>query len=147
MNVKAEWTIKDNTLELDRKIIEQGAPRALKAIGIMAETYAKENCPVDTGLLHNSITFAVSGYVPHVRKYGADKGKGNRVGSYGGTFGKKSDYSVVVGSNVEYAAPNEFHEGRAHMTGRAHFLRDAMAEHKDEYIHEIEAAMKSVMDM
>ena len=34
---------------------------ALEAIGLTAESYAKENCPVDTGRLRNSITHAVEG--------------------------------------------------------------------------------------
>lgn len=34
---------------------------ALEAIGLTAESHAKENCPVDTGRLRNSITHAVEG--------------------------------------------------------------------------------------
>ena len=35
--------------------------RALEIIGLTAEKYAKENCPVDTGRLRNSITHSVEG--------------------------------------------------------------------------------------
>ena len=49
---------------------------ALEIIGLRAESYAKLKCPVDTGLLRNSIAHAV----------------------------KKGEYTVYVGTNVEYAA-------------------------------------------
>jgi phage gpG-like protein len=51
------------------KAIERG----LEAIGLTAEGYAKENTPVDTGRLRNSISHAVE------------------------------DDAVYIGSNVEYA--------------------------------------------
>jgi hypothetical protein len=50
--------------------------QALIAIGMTAETHAKEECPVDTGRLRNSITHDVD----------------------------MSDQSAIIGSNVEYAA-------------------------------------------
>jgi HK97 gp10 family phage protein len=50
--------------------------QALIAIGMTAETYAKEECPVDTGRLRNSITHDVD----------------------------MSDQAAIIGSNVEYAA-------------------------------------------
>lgn len=52
---------------------EQAVERALTRIGLQAETYAKRECPVDTGNLRNSITNAVD------------------------------DKSAYVGTNVEYA--------------------------------------------
>lgn len=50
---------------------------ALEEIGLLAESYAKQYCPVDTGRLRNSISHAVD----------------------------EEDGSVVIGTNVEYA-PN-----------------------------------------
>lgn len=50
--------------------------QALIAIGMTAETYAKELCPVDTGRLRNSITHEVD----------------------------MSEQAAIIGSNVEYAA-------------------------------------------
>ena len=50
--------------------------QALIAIGMTAETHAKEECPVDTGRLRNSITHEVD----------------------------MSDQAAIIGSNVEYAA-------------------------------------------
>ncbi len=48
--------------------------QALTAIGMTAETHAKELCPVDTGRLRNSITHEVD------------------------------DHAAIIGTNVEYAA-------------------------------------------
>jgi phage gpG-like protein len=61
----------------------------LEAIGVMAESHAKENCPVDTGRLRNSISNEVSGE------------------------------TVYIGTNVEYAAKMELTDmnhkvGQAH---------------------------------
>ena len=59
---------------------------ALESIGLTVERYAKERCPVDTGLLRNSLTHAVSGNPPAIKSYHADYGKnrqksGNDSGS------------------------------------------------------------------
>lgn len=50
--------------------------QALIAIGMTAETYAKQECPVDTGRLRNSITHETD----------------------------MSEQAAIIGSNVEYAA-------------------------------------------
>ena len=69
----------DVTITSNRKLIEQATTeqiaRALEAIGLQAEGYAKMLCPVDTGNLRNSITHTVD----------ADEQK------------------AYVGTNVEYA--------------------------------------------
>lgn len=62
----------DNTEEVLRAL-EQAKLRALEAIGATAETYAKDETPVDTGRLRNSISHAVE------------------------------DDAAYIGSNVEYA--------------------------------------------
>ena len=54
---------------------QEAIERAAEIIGGMAESYAKELCPVDTGNLRNSITHTTE-----------DEG-----------------HTVVIGSNVEYA--------------------------------------------
>lgn len=50
--------------------------QALIAIGLTAESYAKQECPVDTGRLRNSITHEVD----------------------------MNEQCAIIGSNVEYAA-------------------------------------------
>lgn len=70
-----EVVIKDNSGEFLKALPEQ-IEQALTAIGLTAESYAKRDCPVDTGRLRNSITHAV----------------------------EAGEQAVYIGSNVEYAA-------------------------------------------
>lgn len=65
----------DNSKEILEALSAQ-IEQALIAIGMTAESYAKADCPVDTGRLRNSITNAV----------------------------QMSEQAVYIGSNVEYAA-------------------------------------------
>jgi HK97 gp10 family phage protein len=67
--------ITDNSGEFLDALSEQ-IEQALTAIGLTAESYAKRDCPVDTGRLRNSITNAV----------------------------RTDEKAVYIGSNVEYAA-------------------------------------------
>lgn len=67
--------ITDNSGEFLKALPEQ-IEQALIAIGLTAESYAKRDCPVDTGRLRNSITNAV----------------------------RADEKAVYIGSNVEYAA-------------------------------------------
>ena len=64
---------KDNSEQV-LSAMESAKKTALEAIGLVAETYAKKETPVDTGRLRNSITHTV-----------------------------KSD-AAYIGTNVEYAA-------------------------------------------
>lgn len=70
-----EVVIKDNSEEFLKALPEQ-IEQALTAIGLTAESYAKQECPVDTGRLRNSTTHAV----------------------------EAGEQAVYIGSNVEYAA-------------------------------------------
>lgn len=74
--------ITDNS-DLVGEEFQQAIERALTRIGLQAETYAKRECPVDTGNLRNSITNAVD------------------------------DKSAYVGTNVEYAPYVELGTSRA----------------------------------
>lgn len=67
--------IKADNIDLVVNGINDAVLRALEKIGMTAEGYAKDLCPVDTGNLRNSITHVV------------DEGGG----------------AVYIGSNVEYA--------------------------------------------
>lgn len=64
--------------------LEKVVPRILESWGIVAEGYAKINCPVDTGRLRNSIT--------HERN--------------------DAEGQVQIGSNVEYATFVEYGTSR-----------------------------------
>lgn len=86
----------------------------LQAIGMEAEGYAKDDCPVDTGRLRNSIS--------------------NKV--------VDSEMAVYIGSNVVYAPAQEFGEFK-HKVGKPHFLRDAAANHDEHYKAIMEKFLKS----
>lgn len=133
--VSMEFELKSDNSRQVVQDLELAVERALEIIGGKAETYAKMNCPVDTGLLRNSITHAVGGKNTSIQSYSASKGNGS--GSYSGTVGKSGDNTVYIGSNVEYAAHNELH----HKT-KSGFLRKACENHKDEYKAVFENEMK-----
>lgn len=88
----------------------------LLACGTIAEGYAKDECPVDTGRLRNSITNSVQV--------------------------SENEAAVYIGTNVEYAPQVEFMDIN-HKTGNAHFLRNSVTNHIDEYEKTIEAALKT----
>lgn len=133
---------KDNSEEY-KELRDAAIRRGLRAIGMTAETYAKSNCPVDTGYARNSITYALSGESANISAYQADKGKGEKppqTGYYKGTagnllsnlFGKMAGTAnyVLIGSNVEYFP---YIEEGARGRKAWHTLRRAATEHKDEY--------------
>lgn len=160
-----EVKITDNSkLFVDAK--NEAVKRALEAIGLTAERHAKEQCPVDTGLLRNSITHAVSGEKPAIDSYHASYGserytKGKNAGKrrsasskYAGSvgYGKYSgtapndppeELGVYIGTNVEYAKNQELGDSYHHNSGQAHFLRDAVSTHGDEYKR---IALKNLQD-
>ena len=123
---------KDNSKEY-KELRDAAIRRGLRAIGMAAETYAKETCPVDTGYAHNSITHALAGESAAISSYEADRGKNGkppRTGKYSGTMGDTEDKYVVIGSNVEYFP---FIEEGARGREARHTLRKAATDHKDEY--------------
>ena len=139
---------RDNTKTV-LESIDKALTKGLEAVGMKAETYAKKDCPVDTGLLRNSITYALSGEMPHVKEYRAyrrneseRKADRNRaIYSYTGTApGIAGEKSVYIGTNVEYAPYVEFGTSRQRAQP---FLRPAATEHGAEYRRIIEAALKA----
>lgn len=116
--------VNDNT-DLFLSAFEQQVRAGLAAIGSKAEGHAKANCPVDTGRLRNSITFATA----------HEQGTGDDVKA------RPGEHEVYIGTNVEYAPVQELYNMK-HTTGKAHFLRDAATTHGDEYKRIMEAALK-----
>jgi hypothetical protein len=120
-------TITDNSKEI-LTAEQEAIKKALIMIGIKAERFAKEDCPVDTGLLRNSITYALSGESPAQTYYQADRKKPGKEkeerGEYKGTVPNDKNLSLYIGTNVEYAFPNE---------DRKHFLRNSATTHSNLY--------------
>lgn len=131
--------ITDNSA-LFRDASETAVLAALEAIGNQVVSIAKQNLDgppmrVDTGLLRNSITHAVSGEPPKIRSYHADHtnkaGTKQGVGFYSGNapnelIGRKA---VYIGTNVSYAT--YVHEGTRKMAPNR-FLKRAIEENRDE---------------
>lgn len=142
VNIKVELT--DNSPEV-LAAVPVAIKRALWAMGAAAEGFAKKssNMPVDTGLLRNSITFAVGGNPPAATSYHADKPDKSgvmRSGSYGGTA--PAGDRVYIGSGVEYAAAQEL--GTSRGIKPHHFLKDAVANNTEEYRGIVKESMQNV---
>jgi len=135
------FTIKDYSADILQELAE-AVETGLSAIGEKVVGHAVKNCPVDTGLLRNSITYGLDGQQAQLQTYRANKGDGK--GGYSGTFAKATvgQRILYVGSNVEYAEAVETLD-RRHQTGGAHFLKNAMANHTDEYQKTLKAAIEA----
>lgn len=96
--------------------------QALIAIGLTAESYAKRDCPVDTGRLRNSITFATS--TQH------DSGSLPAEAEDFAAQGTPEEGVVYIGTNVKYAPSIEL--GMSHRKPKP-FLRPAVTNHTAEY--------------
>lgn len=136
-----EVRVEDHT----KKIIDEtdlAVDVALEIIGGFLERYAKQNLTssgaVDTGLLRNSVTYAVSGKSPNIKSYHADRGSSAgsenagivKTGRYSGIVGSSNEKAVYVGTNVEYAPYIEF--GTSRMKPRP-YLKTAVENHLNEY--------------
>lgn len=137
-NSSSDCVTKDNTKEV-LESLEKAIERGLEAIGLTAEGYAKKNeTAIDTGLLRNSITYAISGESPHIKSY--KDNAGNQSGTYEGNAPKDKDKAVYIGTNVEYAPYIEL--GTSSREG-LHFLQRAATEHTAEYKRLLEDSMKN----
>ena len=161
--------IEDNT-ELYEKALAEASEKILEAIGIQAEGRAKQELRrepkrIDTGLLRNSVTHAVSGKPAAIKSYRASyiqDRKGNairnsegqkvragnketagavKVGRYSGTAPEahEGEKAVYIGTNVEYAI--YVHQGTRKMAANP-FIKNAVTRHSREY----EAIAKSILE-
>ena len=148
--------------------LDDGMIRALEAIGLQCENYAKRKCPVDTGLLRNSITHVVSGgelsgtyhssYGSNRYKSGKNKGKrysatSKNAGTVGygtisGSIGTKGEAAVYIGSNVQYgsAVENGYVTKKGKHVAPRPYLKPAAMDHLSEYKRLAEDAIKGFMD-
>lgn len=124
---KISVSVTDHTPEVLSALASQ-VEQGLKAIGAQAETYAKKECPVDTGRLRNSIAWATS-----TDNDGRDDSRPKAT---------PEEKTVYIGTNVEYAVYVEYGD-QNHKTGKKHFLKDAAANHGDHYKRIMKSALKS----
>lgn len=125
----------DNTEEI-LGMISKAIIRALVKIGMKAEGYAKEKCPVDTGNLRNSITYQV----------------------------RDTEKAAYIGTNCEYGPYVELGTGKYYSGGRPTawsfqdakgkwhrtvgqrpqpYLKPAASQHGDEYRRILENELKN----
>ena len=104
--IMVTFSLLEDNRELIQRASDEAINRALAAIGLQIENYARNNAPVDTGALRNSITSEVLA----------------------------SEHAVVVGSNIEYAPYQELGTSRmdACNSGQG-FLRPAVEDHIAEF--------------
>lgn len=129
----------DNSDQI-KSALDQAIDKGLEMIGLKAEGYAKKKCPVDTGLLRNSITHAQSGQ-SFSHSYSSTDGK--QSGTFSGAIGSDGDKAEYIGTNVEYAAYVEMGTSR---TAAQPYLKPAATEHMDEYERILKACVKEAID-
>lgn len=145
-----EVSVVDN-FDLVKEALDENIEKALIAIGLTAESYAKMpeggggHTPVDTGRLKNSVTYAIAGQAPHITSYGPDRAvpNDNQSRPYSGNAPPDSGgaaRSVYIGSNVEYAPIVE--NGMSGKYTGKHFLQRAISDHIQEYKDLTEQALK-----
>lgn len=106
--------------------LEDAVYLALDAIGAQAAGYVFGLAPADTGRLRNSIAWATKKTEGKSYNYRDDKG-----GSYTDQIGSGCpDYTVVIGTNVEYAVYQEFGTS---LVDAQPYLRPGVSDHLEEY--------------
>ena len=128
---------------------EKAMKKAARMVGGTVERHAKEACPVDTGLLRNSVTFALGGDAPEIISYqSTDRDKNGKPievvkGQYEGTAPADDEHqiTVYVGTNVEYAPHQEL--GTVNMDARP-FLRPAMENFQSEIEQILEKCLREI---
>ena len=130
--------VSDNTREVKEATLK-AMQKAARMIGGTVAAHAAEACPVDTGLLRNSITFALGGEAPAFITYHSNSQDKNgnpievKEGQYVGNADPDDDgqVTVYVGTNVEYAPYQELGAPNANIDPRP-FLRPAFENFRDE---------------
>ena len=138
-----EIHIAADNIEQAKQEIMTRARKALTAIGIQVSSLArteiqKSPSRIDTGLLRNSITYALDGEGTAISSYSADKasrysGKTPPSGSYSGTTPKEPQgrQAVYIGTGVKYAI--YVHEGTDRMAPNR-FLKNSVENNQGEII-------------
>lgn len=116
--------------DLVLQAFEVSCLRALTTIGETAVGYATKLVRVDTGLLKNSITYAIEGNPAAKSSYKADRGDGK--GTYTGVAPNDNTHTVYIGTNVVYAKTIEFGDAGRNRTAYP-YLKPTINDHTTEY--------------
>lgn len=140
----------DRTAEVIKKtheaILDGLDAAGVQAVSIATVEIQKEPQRVDTGLLKNSIAYAVVGKSAVPSTYSADGPDKDGVvheGSYSGVApdeGEDKPY-VMIGTNVEYAM--YVHEGTSRMKANR-FIKKAIEENKEELLQIVAKELRNV---
>lgn len=126
LDIDVDVYLTDNSKEV-LDALPKAIKRALFAVGAKCEERAKGGCPVKTGFLRNSITFALGGEGPNITAFSADTpGDDGQIRTGGYNYNGRlppGDY-VEIGSNVEYASEQELGNSRG-VSGK-HFVKNAV---------------------
>lgn len=116
--------------------------KAARMLGGAIEGHAKEYCPVDTGLLRNSITFALSGEQANSPVYYDNSME--TIGMYEGSAPTEDNgVTVYVGTNVQYAPYQELGAPNINLPAKP-YLRPAFENHMEEYQQIIQLCFNSM---
>ena len=145
MDFKLDIDITNNTGEIKAEVVQK-LLRGLRAVGAEAVGLAAEDCPVDTGLLRNSLAYGLAGEQPQTARGGHDYSddSASQKAGYSGKLpsSKQDELTLYVGSNVEYAPYVELMDYE-HTSGKAHFLRDAIQDNLDYFKEILEASLRA----
>lgn len=145
------------------KATEKALEKAATMIGGSLAGHASEGCPVDTGLLRNSITYALGGKSANTQTYASTQkdAEGNtQTGTYEGEAPRDQagEITVYIGTNVQYAPYVELGHSQEpgryvpaigkrlkadHVDARP-FLRPACENNRDEIEKIIEKCLKEI---
>ena len=132
----------ENNADLTREAFDRCLKRALTAIGMQAESYAKQKInqanAIDTGRLINSVTWGTA------ERAGSFDYSDNEGNHFAETIGLAEEDAVYIGSNVSYAPFIEYgwQNGGSSYAG-VHFLKDAAGNHTAEYKEIIKQSMEN----
>lgn len=131
-----EYTFKESRSVVMKRLYEAMRQKAMVECGMEAQKYARERCPVDTGLLRNSIAYAIGGMTPVPSKYDAQKPKKGQTklehGEYNGTAPADAEghITLYLGTKTEYAKAVECGIGQKAQP----YLAPALEQHTSKYI-------------
>lgn len=121
---------------LKRNLSGEKISLAFVAGGLIVAGHAKEKAPFDRGVLRRSI---------HIGGAPAQTGDFNSSEGYGDIGGMEVSVNrvqVLVGTNLEYAAAQEF--GTDHIPAQP-YLRPALSDHVSEVADEIKAVLRPMV--
>lgn len=129
----------ENNVPLVREQFEACLKRALTAIGMQAESYAKQTIneanAIDTGRMINSVTWATT------ERAGSFDYSDNQGNHFADTIGLAEEDAVYIGSNCSYSPYHEY--GTVNGIPALHFLKNAAGNHTEEYKQILKQSMEN----